>query len=240
MKPLIAVNLDISSTDASKVRVNRTYLEAVQRAGGMPFLVPPMKQADLKSVCKMVHGFLFIGGPDYAPSLYGEDSHPTVKTLPLDRQELDLRLMALALSSTDDDGNPKPILGICGGHQLLNIALGGSLIQDIEAARPGTGSIHATTMPRGRHGVKLVAGTQIARIFASGCVDGITTSHHQAVKRLGEGLKACGFSDDGIIEVIEHERRPFTIGVQWHPEVDFELNEPLFRAFLSRSRKMNV
>ena len=244
MKPLIAINMDIIAEESRRVRLNRTYLRAISRAGGTPLIippmVPPMTSAELRRFSKMASGFLFIGGRDYSSSLYGEESHPSTKPIYPDREALDIALMKVALSSRDRAGRPKPVLGICGGEQLLNIVLGGSLIQDIESARPGTGSIHLRPGERAKHPVRLIAGSQLSEIYGGGTVTGVASYHHQAVGRLAEPLSISGFSDDGLIEGIEHRSRPFTIGVQWHPEVDYDLNGRLFRAFIKRAREMTL
>lgn len=244
MKPLVAVNLEVTDAEIAKAQVNRLYLESVQKPGAIPLLLPPMSYADLRSQISSASGFLFIGGRDYPPSMYGETAHPTVDLLNPDRVALDCKLMKLALKATDRKGQPKPILAICGGHQLLNIMLGGTLIQDIESYLPGHGVLHRSKVhsvaTRARHDVKLVAGTQTARIFGTGTVSDITSSHHQVVGRLGKGLVISGFSEDGFVEAVEHASRPFTIGVQWHPEVDYDINRKLFAAFIRQCKKMVV
>lgn len=244
MKPLVAVNLEVTDEEIAKVRVNRLYLESVQKPGAIPLLIPPMTDADLRSQISHASGFLFIGGRDYPASLYGQTAHPTLDPLNPDRVALDWKLMKLALKATDRKGQPKPILAICGGHQLLNISLGGTLIQDIESHLPGHGVLHKSKVhsvaTRARHAVKLVAGTQIAKVYGAGTVSDITSSHHQVVGRLGKGLVISGFSEDGFVEAVEHASRPFTIGVQWHPEVDYDINRKLFAAFIRRCKQMDV
>lgn len=240
MKPFIALNCSIDTKGTGKVSVNRTYVEAVLEAGGIPLPVSPMPNRELRQVLKMVRGFVFIGGHDYAPSLYGQRKHASVELVHPIRQEFDLRLMKAALASYDEDGRPKPILSICGGHQLLNIVLGGSLTQDIESARPGYGILHRNRDEGGpaRHDVKVIAGTQLARLFPAGVVKRPISSHHQAIDRLGKGLTVSGFSEDGMIEAIEHLTRQFTLGVQWHPEADYKGSAPLFKELIKRSRSI--
>ncbi len=245
-KPLIALNCDVDTTGTGKVMVGRNYVQSMIKAGAIPLPIPPMGERELKQMADMAGGFLFIGGHDYAPGLYGERKHRSVQLLHPLRQEFDLQLMKLALKSRDKRGRPKPILGICGGCQLLDIVLGGTLIQDIESERPGLGNLHknpkALKDPRlaSRHAVKLVADSQLARIFGAGTIENIISSHHQAVRRLGKGLTITGFSEDGIVEAIEHTSREFTIGVQWHPEADYQSAERLFKAFVRRARQMEV
>ena len=242
MKPFIAVNLDIIpdlDIGIDRGRVNMLYLEAIQKAGGVPLVVPPGDDAELPRFVEMADGFLFIGGDDYSPSLYLPDDvpvHPTVKLLHPVRQKTDLALMKLALASRNKLERPKPILGICGGMQLLNIVLGGTLYQDLTLAGVSDLICHKSKNPppHARHDIVIQALSWIENIYNTdrdfkGL--NITSSHHQAVHKLGRGLTATAHAPDGIIEAIEHKSRPFTLGVQWHPEVDFDINQWLFRRF---------
>lgn len=238
MKPFIALNCEIETTGTGKVRVGRTYVEAIRKAGGIPLPVAPLPTRDLPQILDLVSGFVFIGGNDYSPALYGEEAHESVQPLHPIREEFDLRLMRLALKARDRMGEPKPIVGICGGHQLLNIKLGGSLTQDIETVKPGHGVLHRNREDVARHPVRLSAGSQLRRIYRSATVERPISSHHQCINRLGRGLVVTGWSDDGIIEAVEHETRPFTLGVQWHPEADYEGSARLFRALVKRAREM--
>jgi len=147
------------------------------------------------------------------------------------RDDFDLRLINKVLADSH-----KPLLGICAGAQLLNIALGGSLIQDIAAEQE---SAETHTSKDGwqngwtNHPVKLQPHTELANIY-KGTQVSVVSSHHQAIRRLGTGLTAVAWADDGIIEAIECQARPFTIGVQWHPERDYETNVELFTEFVRR------
>lgn len=240
VKPFIALNCEIGTVGTGKVRVGRTYVEAIRMAGGIPLPVPPLPSRDLRQILDMVSGFVFIGGNDYSPSLYGEEQHPSVELTHPIREEFDLRLMRLALKTRDRSGVPKPILGICGGHQLLNIKLGGSLTQDIETVKPGHGVLHRNREDAARHPIHLTVGSQLRRIYGSPVVERPISSHHQCINRLGKGLVVTGYSPDGIIEAVEHRTRPFTIGVQWHPEADYEGSVRLFKALIRQARGMDV
>jgi len=240
VKPFIALNCEIDTTGTGKVRVNRSYVEAIRRAGGIALPVAPLHSRDLPQILDMVAGFVFIGGNDYSPSRYGEEQHESVQLLHPIREEFDFRLMRFALKSRDRKGQFKPILGICGGCQLLNIHLGGSLTQDIETAKPGHGLLHRNREDVARHPVNLIAGSQLRSIYRGATVKNPISSHHQCCNRLGKNLVATGFSEDGIVEAIEHDRRPFTIGVQWHPEADYEGSARLFRALVRHAGTMRV
>jgi len=233
MKPLIGINLDIEKGPPPVASVQVTYLEAVQKAGGIPVLLPPMPDFDLDHLLNQLHGLLLIGGLDYSPLLYGEDACDRVECLDPTRQEFDLRLVRRTL-----DRSVIPVLGICGGCQLLNISLGGSLIQDIKLELPDSAVGHSK--PDGwkegfaKHAVMINQDSTLARIYQADRL-AVPTSHHQAVRVLGSGLKAAAHAEDGIIEAVELPERGFTIGVQWHPERDYDGNRLLFEEFIKRS-----
>ncbi len=235
MKPLIALNCEIDTTGTGKVRVNRTYVEAIRLSGGIPLPIAPQATRDVKQLLALCSGFVFIGGHDYSPSRYGQEPHPSVTLIHPIREEFDFRLMRLALESRGADGEPKPMLCICGGLQLLNLELGGSLHQDIETMLPGHGILHRNRDEVARHPIRLQKGSQLRRIYRSGTVERPISSHHQCIDRLGQNLVTTGYADDGIVEAIEHDTRPFTIGVQWHPEADYEGSGRLFRALIRKA-----
>ncbi|HEY9713808.1 MAG TPA: gamma-glutamyl-gamma-aminobutyrate hydrolase family protein [Chroococcales cyanobacterium] len=236
MKPLIGINLDVKSDVPNlppQVTLQIKYYEAVQKAGGIPILLPPMPKKDLDQAVKSLHGLLLIGGPDYCPSTYGEEPGETVDVVDPIRGEFDFLLLDRAINVTEI-----PILGICAGHQLLNIYLGGTLIQDIPEAHPESEVVHGGVdgWRNGRkHNVIFEPGSILADIYKMKSLD-VPTSHHQAIKTLGKGLKVTAHAEDGIVEAIEYEQRPFTIGVQWHPERDFEGNKLLFAEFVKQSQ----
>jgi putative glutamine amidotransferase len=231
MKPIIAINLDVAKGPPEQAEIQANYYRAILKAGGIPLLIPPMPAPDVKEALALVSGVMLIGGRDYCPSHYGEQAHETVSTCHPTRDQFDCLLMkeALAISTL-------PILGICAGAQLLNFILGGSLIQDIGSEisdasehRSKNGWAEGFT----RHSVKIEPHTDLANIYKSTNVE-VVSSHHQAIRRLGSGLVAVAWAEDGIIEAVESKTRPDTIGVQWHPERDFEGNIPLFTEFVRR------
>lgn len=232
MKPFVAMNMDINISDRLEARVGRRYISAMRLGGGIPLPVPPTSSRDLSAILSTVSGVLLIGGLDYSPRLYGEQPSRAVKQLHKDRQEFDLRFVRMALK------RELPILGICGGHQLLNIALGGSLVQDLEERTAGGGANHRleNAPPYKMHPVTLEKGSKLRRIFRKGELPSVLSSHHQAVKDLGKGLRAAAFAKDGVIEAVEHESAAFVVGVQWHPEGTMAKSAPLFRAFIRAAR----
>lgn len=232
MKPLIGLNLDVNVQKPSELRVARSYCDAVEAAGCVPAFLPPMSSSALKSALRRIDGAILIGGRDYAPATYGDEVTAPIAELHEDRQEFDLRLAAQLLALDI------PTVGICGGMQLLNIALGGSLIQDIPTQFAGASVIHrsAAGEASARHAVSLARGSKLARIYRRLRVAEVVTSHHQCVKRLGTGVRIVGTADDGVPEAIEVDGQAFVVGVQWHPERGLDANLCLFRALAREAR----
>jgi putative glutamine amidotransferase len=235
MKPLIGINLDIKAGPPEEARIQTTYTDAIVKSGGIPILLPPMPDEDLAEVVKRLDGLMLIGGPDYCPSLYKEEADETVELINARRQSFDLNLMRAALKRAN-----MPLLGVCGGAQLLNIELGGSLVQDIKSAFADSKVEHNTVNGwkngYNKHDVRLEKDSIIAGIYRVERL-AVPTSHHQSVKDLGSGLKVTALADDGVIEAIELIESEFVVGVQWHPERDYETNKPLFDRLISASRE---
>ena len=234
MKPLIGINLDIRAgapEQPEQLVLNATYSQAVLAAGGIPLLIAPMGDADLTELLGILSGVIFTGGKDYDPDLYGDCSHEKIDLAHPLRQDFDMRLMRRCLIDTR-----MPILGICAGHQLLNIALGGTLIQHIESGTDlplhlNHAGENDQSCTFSRHRIAFEKSSNLGEIFRSQQID-VPSAHHQAVNNLGEGLEISSRAEDGIIESIELPERGFTVGVQWHPERDYAGNSPLFNAFV--------
>lgn len=231
MKPLIGINVDITSKPIPQVAVQLPYLEGVKRSGGIPVLIPPMPDEDLATVVSKLDGIMFIGGCDYHPRRYNEEVDDTCKLLEPQRDEFDFQLLDQALNNTK-----VPLLGICLGAQLINIGLGGSLVQDIKKHYPDSKVGHSS--PNGwengfnNHDVILKKGTLIHDIYKLEKVN-ISTSHHQSVKDVGKGLQVSAHAPDGVIEAVELPGSRWVVGVQWHPERDLEGSKCLFDAFIT-------
>lgn len=193
------------------------YLQAVRAAGGLPVLLPaPAGVAPLHET----QGLLLAGGRDVDPPLYGQAPDPrVVETLDIDRErdEMELALIAAALERA------LPVLGICRGIQVLNVALGGTLVQDLSLR----GLDAAAHQQRRRqpeppewapvHDVRLEADSRLARLLGAPAV-GVNSFHHQAVDEVAPGLRATGRAPDGVVEGLESADDRFIVGVQWHPE----------------------
>lgn len=236
MKPVIGINVDVTAGPPEEARVQALYFDAVQKAGGVPLLIPPMPDEDLRIALDRLDGLMFIGGYDYCPSLYGQNLDDETKTklnVELAHQrriDFDFKMIRFALEK-----QAMPILGICAGEQLLNIELGGTLVTDIKHHHPDSEVLHASKngWQDGfkRHEVVLEEKSALAEIYKKIRID-VPTSHHQSVDKPGRGLKIAARADDGVIEAIELEDRKFVIGVQWHPERDYDGNRSLFETFV--------
>ena len=207
--------------------IRENYCNAVRHAGGLPILLPHDPDAASDYV-KRIDGLIVTGGGfDVDPALFGAPTrHPTVTTKDR-RTAFELAATRIALS------REKPVLGICGGQQLLNVALGGTLIQHIPDEIPGA-LPHRQPNPRDEpgHAVRVIPGTVLHRITGAERL-AVNSAHHQAVKEAGPGLVIDAVAEDGVVEGIEDPRHRFCVGVQWHPE--FEINEAdrrIFRAFI--------
>ena len=207
------------------------YEESVRRAGGEPVILDPAanRPAD---VVRTFDGVLLPGGGDVLPSIYGETAHPTFGAAEPGRDEYEIELVRLALDAD------LPLFAICRGIQVLNVARGGTLIQDIPSevthAEP-----HDVREPRVAiaHPVWVTSGSLLERLMRERVDDEsvpVNSRHHQAVKQLGSGLVVSGTAPDGVVEAVEDPLRRFCLGVQWHPENFYRTGEfsALFEAFV--------
>jgi putative glutamine amidotransferase len=233
MKPIIGINADVER-ETGEAQVQSHYYNAILKSGGIPIIIPPMPEEDLDKVLAQLNGLMLIGGPDYDPKHYNEPAHSKTKVCSPLRDEFDLRLIQRSVVGTN-----MPVLGICAGAQALNIGLGGSLIQDIPSHIPSSQVVHSGAGSRDgslKHHVKIDSNSKLGKIY--GITElAVPTSHHQAVQRLGAGLHAVAYADDEIIEAVEYKDKEFVIGVQWHPERDFEGNKKLFDAFVAQAAR---
>ncbi|HEV2719777.1 MAG TPA: gamma-glutamyl-gamma-aminobutyrate hydrolase family protein [Thermoanaerobaculia bacterium] len=229
-KPLIGIGSDVLQTAGERDRafVYTTYVDSLRRAGAIPVLIPPQPE-NAAEVLDDVDGLLLAGGDDCDPAAYGEPRHASVDPV-MDprRQDNDLSLARLARE------RGIPTLGICLGVQVMNVAAGGTLIQNIES------DIDHASEPsdRHRHEVAVDGGTRLAAILGKPELN-VNSSHHQAIKDVGAGLRVTAHAPDGIVEGLEDPRHPFYVGVQWHPEdMDGEASaSAIFGAFVEAARK---
>ncbi|MFH1139397.1 MAG: gamma-glutamyl-gamma-aminobutyrate hydrolase family protein [Pseudomonadota bacterium] len=208
----------------------RDYSHGVENAGGLPVLIPSARTPEtVVDVLDRLDGLLLTGGVDVCPGFYGQEPLPGLKDLDHGR---DLTELALARAAA---ARQMPILGICRGAQLLNVALGGSLYQDIYSQIPGCQN-HTPRSPKqtNTHTVKLTPGSRLHQLAG---VDSlwVNSQHHQAVKDLAPGLMATAWAADGVVEAVEAPDFPFMLAVQWHPEGTWPgdpVSAAIFRSFI--------
>ena len=233
--PVIAVTaalLDASGDRPNRTALNAAYLRAIEQAGGIPWPVAPgLAPATLRSILDGCDGLLLTGGADISPARYDEPMNGSTG-ISESRDAMEFDVLEVALE------RQMPLLAICRGLQVLNVALGGSLWQDLPSQRP---SDVAHRQPEDRHiathDVVIESGSGLAAALHATSV--VTNSmHHQGINRLGEGLCPTAHTTDGLIEGIELPGHPFALGVQWHPE-ELTANQDharrLFAAFVEAS-----
>lgn len=235
MNPVIGISTNFLTVDKGKflgmerIYVNKDYVDAVNKAGGVPLLLPPVEDAE--TVCRYVRlcdGFILSGGGDINPALYGEIPHPKLEEFHsiLDRSQW---LLTQEILRAD-----KPLLAVCRGVQLLNVVQGGSLWQDVSAIDHPV-MLHSQFSPRGDlfHPVDIAQDSILHRLFGDKLE--VNSFHHQCLKDPGKGLEITATAPDGIIEAVEMPDHRFVIGIQWHPEMLLTASDtmlPLFRQLM--------
>jgi putative glutamine amidotransferase len=225
--------LDESEPPMRELALGLAYPRSLERTGAIPVVLPPMDLDHVEALLDRLGGLMISGGPDVHPSVYGEEPHELLGPTEPDLDAFELELLRRA------DERGMPILGICRGEQLLNIARGGTLIQDVPEA-VGDQIGHRQEQP-GRiptHAVVLESGTRLEGVMGRQQRD-VNSFHHQAVCDLGRGLRAVAWAPDGVIEGIEAPDRDFVVGVQWHAESlsDREDQAGLFNAFVAAAAR---
>lgn len=231
-KPIIGIGADVNVTPGARDRAfaYTTYTEAVRRAGAIPVLIPPQPE-NAREIVEQLDGLLLAGGEDCDPAIYGEEPHGSVKPMNVRRQENDFELARAARE------RGIPTLGVCLGLQMMNVAAGGSLVQDIES-EIRTDIQHASPPEnRVRHDITIEQGTRLASIIRERELN-VNSSHHQAVRNVGEGFRVTAHAPDGVVEGLEDPKHPFYLGVQWHPEdmPGEQTASALFGAFVEAAR----
>ena len=221
--------------DSTRVRVNRAYTDALVAAGLIPLIVPPVPPALAGEILDVVGGLLLTGGEDIDPAYFGAARHPATGDANDDRDRCEFALAKEAARRR------LPTLAICRGVQVLNVALGGTLIQDLPSERGGPVDHDAETSRNTRvHPVAVSSGSRLGGIVDAKSI-ATNSFHHQAVDRLGTGLCTVATSPDGVVEAVEcTDRAWWMVGVQWHPEeltgTAEEWDRRLFKAFADAVR----
>lgn len=207
--------------------VAQSYVRAVELGQGAPLIIPPhLEQDHLRAIFERLDGLLLSGGGDIEPAFFGEPSSGLLWQVDGRRDRTELALARWALAEK------LPLLAICRGIQVLNVAAGGTLIQDIPTQVPDALAHNAVLRPLEQiaHTVEVVAGSRLAGLIESREME-VNSAHHQAVKTIGAGLVVVARAPDGVVEGLEASDHPFCIGVQWHPEVLVEDRPEMRRLF---------
>jgi putative glutamine amidotransferase len=218
------------------------YRQSILHAGGEVRVVDVTMRVD--EALAAIDGLLLTGGEDVAPALYGDPVHPQTGTANERRDAFELALIAEARARN------LPLLAICRGIQILNVAFGGTLVQDIPSEIPGALEHRLQVPPHHpfdlAHEIWVEQDSLLARLMGERLTDGdsceVNSRHHQAIKRLGAGLRMSATAPDGVIEAVEDPAARFCLGVQWHPENFFRTGEfrPLFEGFLEAAQSSRV
>jgi len=237
MKPLIGIiaNKDKNIFKMPTSAVPFTYTSSIEKAGGVPVVIPVTGNKDnlFEDMMQHVQGFLFPGGGDIDPSFFNES--PRKELGDVDRILDDFQMDAVELAMS----RKKPVLGICRGAQLLNVALGGTLVQDISTQfeTPTLKHMQETITYDTNHEVRIETGSRLHDLFGSHIQ--INSIHHQSIKEPGKDLVITARASDGVVEAAQHKTLPVDL-IQWHPELMMQKNNdmlPLFRAFVESCKK---
>ncbi|HEY0755802.1 MAG TPA: gamma-glutamyl-gamma-aminobutyrate hydrolase family protein [Ktedonobacteraceae bacterium] len=230
MRPVIGIPCQAEFRSGSNRPIygnNRTYVHAVENAGGLPILIPMLTNLHhLEDLLPRLDGILFSGGIDLQPELYGELRHPATDE---GDPQLDEFEVAVANWALQED---IPILGVCRGMQLLNVILGGTLYQDIATQRLNALEHCRRDMPRTAltHAIQVEEGSIMEQVLGTRQVQ-VNSLHHQAVKEPGKGVYLSGLAEDGLAELLEVPEHRFLLAIQGHPEEIYSQVEPFARLF---------
>ena len=233
-RPLIGITTRLGPEDTFYLR--RYYAEAVEGAGGAPVYIPLIPDRKyLSALCERLDGLMLSGSnSDLDPVYYGEEPHQKLGAVLPERDETDLILLEVA------ERRAMPVLGICFGMQSLNVARGGSLIQDLTSQAPeAIKHEQGQTINRPSHHIRIEAGSLLAELAGSDAAR-VNSSHHQAVNQVGRDLRVIARAPDEVIEAIIDTRSDrFALGVQWHPEIGWEkdkFSQAIFKRFIEAAR----
>jgi putative glutamine amidotransferase len=219
----------------TELALGERYLDAVRAAGGMPVILAPVTPDEIETLVGRLDGIVLSGGPDLHPDAYGAPAHPELGPTEPDLDRFELALARAAIT------RGMPVLGICRGMQVLNVALGGSLHQHLPDLEAGTEHRQSSANSEPTHRVTLGRDSRLMKVVGRRYLE-VNSFHHQGIQGLGKGLSIAGHAPDGQIEAIEVPGRRFTFGVQWHAECLLERPEhlALFRGLVRAARGHEV
>lgn len=229
MKPVIGVTPQYN-IENQQIKVEKVYFEAIEQAGGIPILLPlHNKGSELKDLISRLDGVVFTGGPDVNPMYFNEEPLPECGVIILERDKMEIELVSMVIEKK------LPVLGICRGIQLLNIALGGDIYQDLAVQYQQNKEVRIAHYQKSdratkTHKVAIEFGTLLSRIIGKDEI-WVNSFHHQSVRRLADGLTVAAKSSDGLVEAFTMENYPFFLGIQWHPEDLFLSDQNAQRIF---------
>ncbi|MBA3927908.1 gamma-glutamyl-gamma-aminobutyrate hydrolase family protein [Listeria rustica] len=204
--------------------VGGDYVSVVAKNGAAPFVIPVTDKRLVTTFVDQIDGLILSGGQDVSPTLYGAKPQAELGVTSIIRDEFELALLKETLAQK------KPVLAVCRGAQLLNIALGGTLHQDTSyIATSSLPHMQQDCATRTTHGIQIEKGSKLAKIL--GNTAQVNSFHHQAINIVGTGLKITATAPDGVVEAVEMEGAPFVVGVQWHPELIAETDASMQRLF---------
>lgn len=227
------IGLIVCGFDGDRQFITNPYIQSVRYSGGLPLILPVVRSDRLLSgYIQLCDGFLFCGGGDITPLLFGEEPRRGNGNTDVTVDLFQIRLMKQVLRSH------KPVLAICRGMQILNVACGGTVWQDLSLVPGNTLDHMQKTASRSEvsHRIRIERGCLLRQCL--GPLSAVNSFHHQAVNTPGTGVKVCARAQDGTIEAVELDTYPFGIGVQWHPECMYRKSpemRTLFREFVYRS-----
>ena len=240
--PIIGITANTvpeSDNRSAQVALSQTYLDAIQHAGGVPVILPPLLEGEaLQSILARLDGVLLSGGSDLDPARFNGLPHPRVYGIDPFRDEMEIQLVNLAASQG------KPFLGICRGIQSVNVALGGSLFTDVRDQLAGALKHDCyPDLPRNylAHAVSVLPESRLAAILGGESVQ-VNSLHHQGILSLAPSLRPLAYAPDGLVEAVDLPGHPFGLAVQWHPEClqEHANQRALFQAFIQAARDRHL
>ena len=226
--PLIGITVDLEEDEGGKsvFSLKSAYADAVRRFGGAPVLLPVTSSPDM--YFGRLDAFLIPGGGDLPPEKYGEKERFPQRKIKISEKRVEFELEIIRRAWLEK----KPLLAICYGMQLINVALGGSLFQDMEEKNPALHEVNH----KSPHQVVVDGAGQ--KVLPEGRFE-VVSSHHQGIRKAAPGLCSIAFSDDGLVEAIRQKEHPYFLGVQWHPErsMDSPLSAAIFSSFIKAARE---